>query len=113
MARIGSAVMGNERSRWMDKVAVYAGTSNVYPQIEISKVKDKFLNHKNTCSHSRHLSKEDCRSVGLNVIDLEESPRLNDAVMSLHDCYMIMIDKFPYSKIIENQKGEIFICRTA
>lgn len=86
---------------------------NVYPQIDISKVKDKFLNHKNTCSHSRHLSKEDCRSVGLNVIDLEKSPQLNDAVMSLHNCYMIMIDKFPYSKIIENQKGEIFICRTA
>ncbi len=85
---------------------------NVYPHIEISKVKDKFLNHKNSCSHFRHLSKEDCRSVGLNIIDLEEFPQLNDAVMSLHNCYMIMIDKFQHAKIVENQKGEIYIYRT-
>ena len=84
----------------------------LYPHIDILKVKDKFLNHKNSCSHFRHLSKEDCRSVGLNIIDLEEFPQLNDAVMSLHNCYMIMIDKFQHAKIVENQKGEIYIYRT-
>lgn len=89
--------------KWLPKVS---------PSIEISKVKDKFLNHKNSCSHSRHLSKEDCRSVGLNITDLEEFPDLNDAVMSLHNCYMIMIDKFKYAKILENQKGEICIYKT-
>ena len=84
----------------------------VSPQINISKVKDKFLNHKNSRSHSRHLAKEDCKSVGLNISDLEDYPELNDAVMSLHNCYMIMIDKYQYAKILESQKGEICICRT-
>lgn len=89
--------------KWLVKVS---------PTIDISKVKDKFLNHKNSRSHSRHLSKEDCKSVGLNITDLEEFPELNDAVMSLHNCYMIMIDKYQYAKILENQKGEICIYRT-
>lgn len=98
--------------RWSNKL-MDKWLPKVYPKMNIEEIKDKFLNHKTTCSHSRRLSKDDCKEVGLNIIDLEEFPSLNDAVMSLHNCYMIMIDKFPYSKIIENQKGEIFICRTA
>lgn len=89
--------------KWLVKIS---------PSIDISTVKDKFLNHKNSRSHSRHLSKEDCKSVGLNITDLEKFPELNDAVMSLHNCYMIMIDKYQYAKILENQKGEIYIYKT-
>lgn len=83
----------------------------VYPNINIEEVKDKFLNHTTTCSHARRLSKDDCKKVGLNIIDLEEFPLLNDAVLSLHSCYMIMIDKFSYAKIVENQSGETYFYR--
>lgn len=75
----------------------------VYPNIDIEKIRDKFLNHKTTYSHARRLSKDDCKEVGLNIIDLEDFPSLNDAVLSLHSCYTIMIDKYSYSKIVENQ----------
>ena len=83
----------------------------VYPNIDIEKIRDKFLNHKTTCSHARRLSKDDCKEVGLNIIDLEDFPSLNDAVLSLHSCYTIMIDKYSYSKIVENQNGETYFYR--
>lgn len=47
----------------------------------------------------------------LNIIDLEDFPSLNDAVLSLHSCYTIMIDKYSYSKIVENQNGETYFYR--
>ena len=79
--------------------------------IDIEKIRDKFLNHKTTYSHARRLSKDDCKEVGLNIIDLEDFPSLNDAVLSLHSCYTIMIDKYSYSKIVENQNGETYFYR--
>ena len=77
----------------------------VNPDIDITRVKDVFLNHHNSYSHSRHISKQGCKDAGLNVTDLEDMPELQDAVLSLHHCYMITFDKFPISKIVENQMG--------
>ena len=65
----------------------------------------------NPVSIARRLSKDDCKEVGLNIIDLEDFPSLNDAVLSLHSCYTIMIDKYSYSKIVENQNGETYFYR--
>lgn len=79
------------------------------PNIDVQKVKDVFLNHKNSYSHSRHLSKQDCKATGLNIVDLEANPELQDAVLSLHHCYMILFDKFPISKIVENHIGGRYI----
>lgn len=79
------------------------------PNIDVQKVKDVFLNHKNSYSHSRHLSKQDCKVTGLNIVDLEANPELQDAVLSLHHCYMILFDKFPISKIVENHIGGRYI----
>ena len=73
--------------------------------IDFNKIKNVFLNHNNSYSHSRHMSKSDCKEAGLNVTDLESNQELQDAVLSLHHCYMILLDKFPISKIVENNKG--------
>lgn len=83
--------------------------SEVNPNIDLSKVKDVFLNHKHSYSHSRHLSKKDCKDVGLNIVDLEENQKLQDAVLSLHHCYMILFDKFLVSKVVENHIGGLYI----
>lgn len=77
----------------------------VNPDIDIQKVKDVFLNHHNSYSHSRHLSKQDCKNAGLNIVDLENNHDLQDAVLSLHHCYMILFDKFLISKVVENNIG--------
>ena len=89
---------------WSGKLAEQ-WLKEVNPDIDVQKIKDVFLNHKNSYSHSRHLSKKDCKDAGLNVIDLEANQELQDAVLSLHHCYMILFDKFPISKIVENHKG--------
>lgn len=89
---------------WSGKLAEQ-WLKEVNPAIDVQRVKDVFLNHKNSYSHSRHLSKKDCKDAGLNIVDLEANPDLQDAVLSLHHCYMILFDKFPISKIVENNIG--------
>ena len=81
----------------------------VNQDIDFDKIKNVFLNHNNSYSHSRHLSKQDCKNAGLNVTDLEANQELQDAVLSLHHCYMILLDKFPISKIVENNIGGRYI----
>ena len=77
----------------------------VNPEIDFDKIKNVFLNHNNSYSHSRHMSKRDCKAAGLNIVDLEANQDLQDAVLSLHHCYMILFDKFLISKVVENNIG--------
>ena len=77
----------------------------VNQDIDFDKIKNVFLNHNNSYAHSRNLSKQDCENAGLNIIDLEEDQDLQDAVLSLHHCYMILFDKFMISKVVENHIG--------
>lgn len=81
----------------------------INPDINIEAVHNKFLNHNNSHSHSRRISINECRAVGLPVTALESNQALQDAVMSLHHCYMITFDKFPVSKIVENHQKSRFI----
>ena len=81
----------------------------VNPEIDFEKIKNVFLNHNNSYSHSRHMSKRDCRAAGLNIVDLEANQNLQDAVLSLHHCYMILFDKFLISKVVENNIGGRYI----
>lgn len=82
---------------------------SINPHIRLQRVYGKFLNHNSSFSHSRRISKKECREVGLPIIDLEDNQELQDAVMSLHHCYMITFDKYPVSKIVENHLGSRLI----
>jgi ATP-dependent protease ClpP protease subunit len=94
--------------KWSNKLAE-EWIREVNPEINIEKVKELFLNHKNSLSHSKHMSKSECKTVGLNIIDLENNQDLQDAVLSLHHCYMILFDKFTASKAVENNIGGSYI----
>lgn len=83
-------------SKWLQRVNV---------AIAMNDVEDLFISHANSYSHSRHISRDECKNVGLKVEDLESCQELQDAVLSLHHCYMILFDKWRYSKIIENHIG--------
>lgn len=83
-------------SKWLQRVNV---------NITMNDVEELFISHANSYSHSRHISRDECKNVGLEVEDLESSQDLQDAVLSLHHCYMILFDKWRYSKIIENHIG--------
>lgn len=78
-------------------------------QFDIKPVKELFLNNNNSFSHARHLPKDSCRNVGLNITDLETNQQLQEAVLSLHHTYMILFDKFNIAKAVENQIGSCFV----
>ena len=82
---------------------VYGETFDLEP------LKTLFLNNKKSYSHSRHISRDSCKSVKLRIVDLEDKQDLQEAVLSLHHAYMIMFDKFSISKIVENQQGKCFL----
>lgn len=64
-----------------------------------------FNNNNTTKVHSRHISKEQCKSVGLNIIDMEDDQHLQDMILSLHHCYMIYLEQTIVTKIVENNIG--------
>lgn len=64
-----------------------------------------FNNNTTTKVHSRHISKEKCKSVGLNIIDMEDDQHLQDMILSLHHCYMIYLEQTIVTKIVENNIG--------
>lgn len=90
--------------KWSKELAT-KWLKRVNPKINMRMVENLFISHANSYSHSRHISKAECKSVGLKIIDLENNQELQDAVLSLHHCYMILFDKWRYSKIIENHIG--------
>jgi hypothetical protein len=93
---------------WAEKLAT-DWLSEANPGINVKKVLNTFLNHRRSFSHAKHMSKQECKDAGLNVVDLEANQDLQDAVLSLHHCYMITFDKFLISKIVENQKNGSFL----
>lgn len=96
--------------KWSQELATQ-WLKEVNPQIDMTKVLNTFLNHSNSYSHARHISKDDCKAVGLNISDLEQDQKLQEAVLSLHHCYMILLDSAPISKIVENQNGQLYVQR--
>lgn len=64
-----------------------------------------FNNNDTTKVHSRHISKERCKEVGLTIIDMEDDQHLQDMILSLHHCYMIYLEQTVVTKIVENNIG--------
>lgn len=93
---------------WSGKLATQWLTE-VNPNINVKKVLDAFFNHRHSFSHAKHMSKGECKNAGLPIVDLENDQNLQDAVLSLHHCFMIFFDKFLVSKAVENQNGGSFI----
>ena len=69
------------------------------------KILDAFNNNNTTKVHSRHISKEKCKEVGLTIIDMEDDQHLQDMILSLHHCYMIYLEQTVVTKIVENNIG--------
>lgn len=79
---------------------------------EIAKnVIDKIASHKETKSHSRHLSAKKCKEIGLVIEDIEENQELQDALLSIHHSCMATLQNPKVVKIIENQNGKLFITK--
>ncbi len=73
------------------------------------RVARKLSDYANNLSHERHFDSEDCRKFGLNVKDLEDDAKLQDAVLSVHHSYMLTLMNTPALKMIENHNGVALI----
>ena len=82
---------------------------DVNPSIDMKKVDATFINHNNSHSHSRRIAYKDCLAAGLNIKMLESDQKLQEAVLSLHHCNMILMDMLPIVKVIENHFGCSYI----
>lgn len=69
----------------------------------------ELASHALTLSHSRHLSAEKCKTLGLEVENLEEDQKLQEAVLSVHHSLIHTLSATPAFKIIENHNGVAFI----
>jgi len=76
---------------------------------EAKRIVSELSDHALTKSHARHLSAEKCHSIGLNVRMLEQDPKLQDAVLTVHHACIHTLSATPAFKLIENHKGVAFI----
>lgn len=79
------------------------------PDIDMDKIKKIFINHQHSYSHSRRISREECRMAGLRIAELEKNQDLQEAVLSLHHCYMILMDYAPVLKMVITSGGRSYI----
>lgn len=60
-------------------------------------------------SHARHIHIDDCEALGLKIERLEDDQPLQEAVLTVHHCYMHSLSVTSAAKIVENHDGAAFI----
>jgi hypothetical protein len=61
-------------------------------------------------THGRHIHIDQCKSLGLKIIDLEADQRFQDLVLTVHHAFMQTMGEAPHvTKIIENHSGTAHI----
>ena len=77
---------------------------------KVKSITEGLNQNKESKNHGRHFDKEKCKEFLLKVEDLEDDDSLQDAVLSLHHAYMVLLDNSPVVKIIESQlKGKRYV----
>ncbi|MEM9410278.1 MAG: ATP-dependent Clp protease proteolytic subunit [Planctomycetota bacterium] len=82
----------------------------------VKKVLDELGSHKASLNHARHYSAEQCKKLGLDIYQIEDNQKLQDAILSVHHATMGTITsgvKGDVSKIIENHQGTALISTIA
>lgn len=110
-AFIGECEKAMEWSREIVKEWLISGMFNgdSKPQEKAEKVLDELADHAMTKSHSRHISLNKAKELGLKVVDLESDDNLQDAVLTVHHMYMHTFASTAAVKIIENHDGSAYI----
>ncbi len=73
------------------------------------KILKEFGDHKTNKSHARHISKQACKEIGLNIIDMEDDNELQDLILTVHHAFMHTFSNSMAVKIVENQFGVAFV----
>ncbi len=60
-------------------------------------------------SHSRHIHIDKCEGLGLKIERLEDDQELQEAVLTVHHCFMHSLSVSGAAKMVENHVGAAFI----
>jgi hypothetical protein len=91
---------------------MFAGTTpkeKAAGRAKAKKVVKALSDYSGNRSHARHIHLEECKSLGLKILELESDPKLQDLVLTVHHCYMHALMNSGAYKIIENNLGDAFI----
>lgn len=80
---------------------------------QVQTILETFSDHKKQKSHARHISKQTCEHVGLNISSLEKDQAFQDAVLTTHHAFMHTFSNTHAVKIIENHNGTAYIEQSA
>ena len=81
---------------------------HVDPQGKAAEIVTELSDHALQKSHARHLSAAKCKAMGLEVVALEDDPKLQDAVLTVHHACVHTLAATAAFKMIENHKGVAF-----
>jgi len=88
------------------KTVMFKGDKDAHKKAhEITRKLSSFEDNK---THSRHIHIDECKEIGLKVIEIENDPELQDLILTVHHSYMHSLMNTPAFKIIENQNGMAF-----
>lgn len=80
---------------------------------EATKISNKIVkelgSHAVTLSHSRHITREQARELGLKITDIEKPDQLQDAILTVHHACILTLQSTAAFKLIENQLGTAHI----
>jgi hypothetical protein len=74
-------------------------------QEQANAIVDFLSSHNVHRAHGRHLHRSELRAKGLDIIDLESDPALQDAVLSVHHACMLTVGNYNVNKLVENHSG--------
>lgn len=75
----------------------------------VSKVLTLFNDSTDSKTHSRHINIKQCQEAGLKVTPLEDDKTLQELVLTIHHCNMILLDNSVIVKIVENNIGGCYL----
>lgn len=75
------------------------------PKNRANTVVEKLSSRTDMKAHARHIGKEQCKNIGLKVVDLETDSQLQDLVLTVHHSYMQTFASSSSIKIVENHNG--------
>src|SRR5437879_12000127 len=73
------------------------------------KIVAKLTDYRGNKSHESHIHYDECLATGLAVELIEDNQAYQDAVLTVHHCYMHTLMNTNAFKIIESQRGSAFV----
>lgn len=96
-------------SEWLAQYMFAGEETRTDVAVRATRIADDLSNHTRFKSHGHHINRDEARSIGLVVEDLETDQTFQDLVLSVYHATTHTFSGTAAVKIIENQKGSAYI----